>query len=347
MPPTIYRDNSHPDRLTVDPLLHRTVAVLGYGNQGHAHALNLRDSGVRVLVGARPNSAAGARAKDAEFEVRAHHEAAAGADLVILAIPDEVQADFYQSELHDSLREGAILGFIHGFAIRFSGLRVRDDLGVVLVAPKGPGTLLRSNFEQSLGLPALFAVEQESSGREAESIGLAWAAGIGCGRAGVIRTTFADETETDLFGEQAVLCGGLSALIMGAYEILVEAGYPEELAYIECCHEVKQVADLVYARGLRGMFEAISNTAEFGAYEAGPKLVDSAMREKLRSILDDIRQGAFADRFGRDTAEGSPWLRQQRERIASHPIESAGRNARSLMPWIAPWPLPDDSTDKQ
>lgn len=347
MPLTIYRDNTHPDRLNVSPLLGRTVAVLGYGNQGHAHALNLRDSGVRVLVGARSGSSSGSRASAVGFDVRPHRAAAAEADLIIMALPDEVQCEFYRSELHDSLREGAILGFIHGYAVHFGGLRARDDLGVVLVAPKGPGTLLRSNFEQSLGLPALFAVEQESTGGEAESIGLAWAAGIGSGRAGVVRTTFAHETETDLFGEQAVLCGGMSALISAAFELLVEAGYPEELAYIECCHEVKQVADLVYARGLRGMFEAISNTAEFGAYEAGPKLIDEAMREKLRALLDDIRSGAFAERFGRDTAAGSPWLHHQRARVADQPIERAGRNARSLMPWIAPWPPSDESTGKQ
>src|SRR5690606_35679796 len=226
-----------------------TIAVLGFGNQGHAHALNLRDSGLSVIVGSRSGSEAGQRAREFGFTVLPHKEAAAHGDLVIMAVPDEIQRDLYHAVIESSLRTGATLGFIDGYAIHFGGLRVREDLGAVLVAPKGPGTLLRDNFVHNLGLPALVSMAQNSLHQNARELAFAWAAGIGSGRAGILETTFEAETETDLFGEQAVLCGGLGALITAAFEVLVDAGYPPEIAYIECCHEVKQVADLNYAQG--------------------------------------------------------------------------------------------------
>lgn len=341
MPLEPFRASTHPSLVSTDSLRDRTIAVLGYGNQGHAHALNLRESGLRVVIGARPESHAGQRARDAGFTTFPHAEAAARGDLVIFALPDEVQRDLYERELVDRLREGATIGFIHGFAIRFGGLVPRDDLGVVLVAPKGPGTLLRDNFARGLGLPALLAVEQESSHGDAETLAFAWAAGIGAGRAGILRTTFADETETDLFGEQTVLCGGLTWLILAAFETLVEAGYPEELAYIECCHEVKQVADLIYANGPAAMMKAISNTAEFGAYHAGPRIVNDAARSTLRTLLEEIRNGDFARAFMADVQDGSPRLLRAREHLRAHSIESAGARSRDLMPWLGPAPGPD------
>lgn len=341
---TIYRQSSHPSLLSIEALRNRTIAVLGFGNQGEAHALNLRDSGLSVIVGSRHGSDAGQRAREFGFRVLPHPDAAAQSDLVIMAVPDDIQRDFYHGVIETSLQPGATLGFIHGYSIHFGGLRLRQDLGAVLVAPKGPGTLLRDNFVHNLGLPALVSVAQDSRHQDARELAFAWAAGIGSGRAGVIETTFGTETETDLFGEQAVLCGGLGALITAAFEVLVDAGYPPEIAYIECCHEVKQVADLIYAKGLAGMYRAISNTAEFGAYEAGPKVVDDHTKARLRALLDEIQRGGFAQRMEADARAGSPWFFQQQGQAADHPIERAGQTVRSLMPWLSP-PFKNDSAD--
>ncbi len=312
----------------------RTVAVIGYGNQGAAHALNLRDSNVRVIVGARDGRGADAARRDG-FEVAPFERAAGVADLVIIALPDETQPEILRDSIVPHLRPGATIGFIHGFTVHYRLLPTLDPgVGVVMVAPKGPGRTLRDRFQMHQGIPCLLAVDRESAGGDARSLALAWANGLGCARAGVIVTTFRDETETDLFGEQAVLCGGLTALILAAFQTLVEAGYPPELAYLECCHEVKQVVDLTYQRGLSGMMNAISNTAEFGAHSAMPIMVDEQSRLRLRSLLRAVQDGSFARHLRDDYSKGFPWFASQRRQLANHPIEQAGKTVRALMPWL-------------
>ena len=318
-------------------LVGKTVAILGYGNQGRSHAANLRDSfgdGIRLVIGGRPGSIALARAADDGFTSVPNPEAAAVADLAIVALPDEIHGSACP-EILGAMPAGATVGFIHGFSIRFGAVRPRADLGIVLVAPKGPGTTLRARYRMGQGIPSLLAVERESGRGDSRRLALAWANGIGSARAGVLETTFAAEAETDLFGEQAVLCGGLQGLIVAAFETLVEAGYPPELAYIECCHEAKQVADLVYAGGLDFMRKRISNTAEFGAHAAAPRIADERLRETFRTILAEVRDGSFARRFLEDTAAGGPWMSARRAEGAVHPIEESGRSVRSLMPWLA------------
>ncbi|MCA9286712.1 MAG: ketol-acid reductoisomerase [Phycisphaerales bacterium] len=315
----------------LDALRSRTVAVIGYGNQGEAHALNLRDSGIAVIVGSRAGSDSGQRAAAHGFPVMSIPQSVARADLVVVGLPDEIHGAVFAESIAPALRPDAVVGFIHGFSVRYQRVHPPRETGVVLVAPKGPGATLRERFVQGTGIPCLFAVHQDNPSRTAEAIGLAWASGIGCGRARIVRSSFADETETDLFGEQAVLCGGLSALVVAAFEILVEAGYPEELAYIECCHEVKQVADLVYTRGPAGMRKAISNTAEFGAYRAGPRLVDDSVRDRMRQLLAEVRNGTFAKAMADDQAAGFPWFEAQRREGAAHPIERASETVRGWM----------------
>ncbi len=314
---------------TTAALRDQTVAVIGFGNQGAAHALNLRDSGVTVEIGARAGGAGAAAALRHGFNVRSLPEAASIADLLIIALPDEIHGAVFQDQLAASIRPGTTIGFLHGFSVHYGEVKPPDDCGLVLVAPKGPGTALRARYERGEGLPCLLAVER--GGAEAEGRALAWATGIGAGRAAIVRTTFAHETETDLFGEQVVLCGGLTELVVAAFETLVNAGYPADLAYMECCQEVKQVADLVYERGLAGMMKAISNTAEFGAYHAGPDIVDAATRERLAACLAAIKDGRFAHAFCAD--DGTNRLRQ-RANLAAHPIESAGETVRDWMPWL-------------
>jgi ketol-acid reductoisomerase len=323
-----------PENAPILPLLDRTVAVIGFGNQGHAHALNLRDSGINVLVGNRPESPSAQHAIALDFPPKPLGEAVAAADLVIVALPDEVQAEVYDHVIAPHLRPGSIVGLLHGFSIRFGLIKPAKDVGVIMVAPKGPGKTLRDRFVAGQGIPCLFAIHQDSPNRDAQAIGLAWANAIGCARAGIICTTFEAETDTDLFGEQSVLCGGMTSLIVAAFETLVEAGYPPELAYLECCHEVKQISDLVYERGLAGMMEKISNTAEFGAYREGPLIIDAAVREHMRTTLDRIRSGEFARELRDDHARGFEWFLQQREQLRNHPIESSGEFIRSLMPWL-------------
>lgn len=318
----------------LDPLRNCTVAVIGYGNQGTAHALNLRDSGINVMIGARKGRGASA-AEDAGFQVHAIDQAVAQADLIIIALPDEAQPEVLKHEIVPNVPECATLGFIHGFTVHFGLLPdLHANTGVVMIAPKGPGTTLRQRYQSGQGIPCLMAVDRESSRNDSRQFALAWANGIGCARAGIIITTFRDEAVTDLFGEQAVLCGGMTALILTSFQTLVDAGYPAELAYLECCHEVKQVADLVYERGLAGMMKSISNTAEFGAHEAMPIMADDIIRLRFESLLKDVQNGSFARRLRKDFAQGSPWLKEMRAKLAEHPIERVGTPIRRLMPWL-------------
>lgn len=330
----IVNQDSHPAEVSVDLLRDCRVAVIGFGNQGAAHALNLRDSGIDIAVANRRDSPNGQRAIEEGFDLRSIADAVRDTDLVIIALPDEVQPEVYRDRIEPNLKPGAVIGFLHGFAIHHGFVQPREDVGVVLVAPKGPGVTLRRLYVEDRGLPCLFAAHQDSSVLDAERIGLAWAAGIGCGRSAIIYTTFADETVTDLFGEQAVLCGGMTGLVVAAFEILVQHGYPPELAYLECCHEIKQVADLLYARGLSGMNQAISNTAEFGAFRAAPVLIDKDVRTKMERLLREIVDGTFARAMREDTLAGSAWIDAQRRALADHPIGEAGKAIRALMPWL-------------
>ncbi len=310
------------------------VAVIGYGNQGTSHALNLRDSGIAVTVGGRLGSESLRRAHEDGFAGSEAAQAAAGADLVIVALPDECHG-VACPPLLEAMKPNAVIGFLHGFSVHFRQVNCPPQRGVVLVAPKGPGSALRARFLEGFGIPSLVAVHQGGiDPPRAEDLALGWAHAIGSGRAGIIRTTFKDETETDLFGEQAVLCGGLGELIRIAYETLVEAGYPPLLAYTECCHEVKQIADLICDRGIAGMGNAISNTARFGAADAGERLIDSSVRTRMRAVLRDIQDGSFAERMIADGQAGSPVLRAARAKSSAHPIEASGRSLRALLPWL-------------
>jgi ketol-acid reductoisomerase len=319
---------------TVDYLRDKTVAVLGYGAQGQAHALNLCDSGCRVIVAQRAgsrNHEAAVRAGFTPVEIPAAVETA---DLLVFGLPDDAMGDIYEAQIRSHLRAGQALGFIHGFAIHYGLIKPPPDVDVVLVAPKAQGRGVRSEFMAGRGVLALLAVQQDASG-DARQIALGWAAGIGSARAGILETTFADETETDLFGEQAVLCGGLSALIKAGFETLVDAGYPPELAYFECCHEIKLLADLIYEGGITHMRERISSTALFGDVTRGPRVVDEATRDTLRRLLDEIRSGQFTREFLEDTAQGRKRSRELVDRDRAHPIESTGRTLRELM-WGTP-----------
>ncbi len=310
------------------------VAVIGYGNQGRSHALNLRESGISVAVGGRSGSRALQLARDEGFAAHSSVEVVAEADLVIIALPDEVHTECCPPLL-DAMKSASVIGFLHGFSLHFGQVTVGKGRGVVLVAPKGPGTALRARFLEGMGIPCLLAVHQGGDDPiRTEALAMGWAHGIGSARAGIIRTTFRDEAETDLFGEQAVLCGGLCELIKAAYETLVEAGYPPLLAYTECCHEVKQIADLICDRGMAGMGEAISNTARFGAEVAGERLIDGSVRARMREVLREIQDGSFAAQMIADSATGSPRLRAARSATAAHPMEGAGREVRALLPWL-------------
>ncbi len=325
---TIYRE----DDADLSIVRNIPVAIMGYGSQGRAHALNLRDSGVEVLIGQRPGKSADLAGADG-FTAIPVVEAASSAGLVIMTLPDESAADIYNEHIAGSLGAGQTLGFVHGFNIRFGFIKPPSDVDVVMIAPKGPGTLLRSLYADGKGLPALMAIHQDSSGRAKETA-LSWAAGIGCTRAAVIETTFADETETDLFGEQVVLCGGMVALTKAAFETLVEAGYEPEFAYLECVHELKQVVDLLYERGLSGMRDAISNTAEYGDLTRGPRIVTESIRREMKRILDEVRSGSFADEWIKEHRSGAANFKRLYEADVDTPYERAGRSVRSLMPWL-------------
>jgi ketol-acid reductoisomerase len=308
----------------------RKVAVLGYGNQGRAQALNLRDSGVRVTIAARPGGSAD-RAASEGFEVMRPSDAARSADLFAMLAPDEDQARIYSEELAANLCEGAALVFAHGLNIRFGLIQPRPDLDIILVAPKGPGTALRSEYEAGRGLVSLFAIEQDNTG-SARALALSYAAAIGSGRVGILPTSFAEECEADLFNEQAVLWGAIPELILAGYETLIEAGFSPEVAYFECVTEVKLIADLIHERGLAAMREAISNTAEFGALKGGRRIVTADTRTEMRRILREVRSGSFVRDLIADAEAGYPRLKASRAEAAAHPIEKVGARLRSLKP---------------
>jgi ketol-acid reductoisomerase len=312
----------------------KKIAIVGYGSQGHAHAQNLRDSGVaEVAIALRPGSASAKKAEGAGFKVLGNADAAAWADIVMILAPDELQAALYQDDLHANLRPGAAIAFAHGLNIHFGLIEPRADIDVFMIAPKGPGHTVRSEYVRGGGVPCLIAIAQDATGN-AHDVALAYASAVGGGRSGIIETTFKEECETDLFGEQAVLCGGLSHLIMAGFETLVEAGYAPEMAYFECLHEVKLIVDLMYEGGIANMRYSISNTAEYGDYHTGPRLITDATKAEMKRVLDDIQKGKFVQRFVLDNRAGQPELKAHRKLQAAHPIEQTGERLRAMMPWI-------------
>lgn len=312
----------------------KKVAIIGYGSQGHAHAQNLRDSGVKqIIVAEREGGENWNKAKAAGFTVMKASEAAKQADVLMMLTPDEIQADIYRAELHANLKAGAALAFAHGFNIHFRLIEPRGDVDIFMVAPKGPGHTVRSEYVRGAGVPCLIAVEQDASGT-AQEVGLSYACALGAGRSGVIETTFREECETDLFGEQAVLCGGLTALIMAGYETLVEAGYAPEMAYFECLHEVKLIVDLIYEGGIANMRYSVSNTAEYGDYISGPRLIDASVKARMKEVLADIQSGKFARDWMIENKVGQPSFKALRRHGAEHPVEQIGEKLRAMMPWI-------------
>ncbi|HEY0394191.1 MAG TPA: ketol-acid reductoisomerase [Candidatus Elarobacter sp.] len=311
----------------------KTIAVIGYGSQGRAHALNLHDSRHAVVVGLRPGSERRDEARRDGLAVASIPDAVAGADVTMMLIPDEEQPGVYLREVVEHLRPGTALAFAHGFGIHFGTIVPPADVDVVMIAPKGPGRLVRTEYEGGRGVPCLVAVHQDPTGH-ARAIAFAYAAAIGGGRAGILETTFREETETDLFGEQAVLCGGMSALVKAGFETLVEAGYAPEMAYFECLHEMKLIVDLMYERGVEGMRNAISNTAKYGDYTRGERIITGETRSEMRKILGEIQNGSFAQEWVSEHASGKPSFRAFRARAAEHEIEHVGTELRGLMPWL-------------
>jgi ketol-acid reductoisomerase len=326
---TIYYDKD----ANLDLLKKRKVAVIGYGSQGHAHALNLRDSGVDVRIGLAAGSRSKAKAEGAGLRVISVAEASKEADVIMVLIPDQTQKKGYDEEIAPHLGAGKALLFAHGFNIHFGQVRPAPEVDVLMVAPKGPGHMVRRQYQDGRGIPGLVAVHQDASG-QAKAIGLAYARGIGCTRAGVLETTFKEETETDLFGEQAVLCGGASALVKCGFEVLVEAGYQPESAYFECLHELKLIVDLMYEGGLAWMRHSISDTAEYGDYTRGPRVVNAQTKDEMRKILKEIQSGQFAKEFIIENQVGRPTFDKMREVEKAHPIEEVGKRLRDMMSWI-------------
>ncbi len=311
----------------------RQVTIVGYGSQGHAHANNLKESGCNVVVGLRPGSPSAAKAEAAGLTVKPVAEAVASADVVMMLAPDEHQAAIYRETIAPNIKQGAALAFAHGFNVHFQQIEPRADLDVIMIAPKGPGHLVRSTYVQGGGTPSLIAIHQDASG-QARDIALAYASANGGGRAGIIETSFKEETETDLFGEQAVLCGGVTSLIQAGFETLVEAGYAPEMAYFECLHEVKLIVDLIYEGGIANMRYSISNTAEYGDLTRGPRVITDETRAEMRKILGEIQSGAFAREFILENQAGAAHMKAMRRNAADHPIEEVGTRLRSMMPWI-------------
>lgn len=317
----------------LDPIENKLIAIIGYGSQAHAHAQNLRDSGLNVVVGLREGSASKAKAEQAGLKVVSIEEATKTADVVMLLIPDENQPRTYTESIAPHLTAGKALAFGHGFNIHFGRITPPADIDVFLVAPKGPGHMLRRVYADGAGMPSIFAVQQDASGN-ARQIALAYARGIGGTRAGVLETTFKEETETDLFGEQSVLCGGVTHLIQAGFETLVEAGYQPEIAYFETLHEVKLIVDLIYEKGFEGMRHSISNTAEFGDYVTGPRIITPETKAVMKDVLTDIQSGAFAKKFIEDAESGFPYMNEQRGKMRTHTLEVVGKELRDQMPFI-------------
>ena len=311
----------------------KTIAVIGYGSQGHAHALNSHDSGNAVVVGARPDSRAWNAASADGLPVATVAEATRRGDIVMVLVPDHIQAGLYRDEIAPNLRPGSMLMFAHGFNIRFGGITPAADVDVSMIAPKGPGHLVRRQYVDGIGVPGLIAIHQDATG-SARTLALAYGHGIGCARGGLIETTFTEETETDLFGEQAVLCGGTTQLVKMGFETLVEAGYQPEIAYFECLHELKLIVDLMWEGGLAGMRYSISDTAEYGDYTRGPRVVDDGTKAEMKKILGEIQSGEFAKEWVDEWNAGAPNFRAMRERDANHTIEKVGKELRAMMPWI-------------
>ena len=315
------------------PIENKLIAIIGYGSQAHAHAQNLRDSGFNVVVGLREGSASRAKAEQAGLRVASIEDATKEADVIMLLIPDEQQPRVYEQSIAPHLSAGKALAFGHGFNVHFGRITPPADVDVFLVAPKGPGHMLRRVYADGAGMPGIFAVQQDATGK-ARDIALAYANGIGCTRAGVLETTFKEETETDLFGEQSVLCGGVTHLIQAGFETLVEAGYQPEIAYFETLHEVKLIVDLIYEKGFEGMRHSISNTAEFGDYVTGPRVVTAETKAEMGRVLSDIQTGKFAERFIADAEAGFPFMEEQRGKMRDHTLEVVGKELRDKMPFI-------------
>jgi ketol-acid reductoisomerase len=317
----------------IDGLKGKTIAVLGFGSQGHAHAQNMRDSGLNVIVANRKDSANGRLAIERGFEIVSIPDAVGKADLILVALPDERQPEVYNASIAPSLKAGKALGFTHGFNVHFKTIVPPKDVDVIMVAPKGPGHLVRSEFEKGGGVPCLLAVHQDATGN-ARKVALAWARGVGGARSGIIETNFKDECETDLFGEQAVLCGGLSALIKAGFETLTEAGYPPEMAYFECVHEVKLIVDLIYQGGLDYMRYSISNTAEWGDLKTGPRVITDQTKLVMKQVLKEIQDGTFAKGWRAEYESGMKEFKRLYEKDNNHPVEVTGRKLRQMMPWL-------------
>ena len=318
------------------------VTIIGYGSQGHAHANNLKDSGVDVTVGLRPGGASWKKAEAAGLKVKDVADAVAGADLVMILLPDETQPEVYRQSIAPNLKPGAALAFAHGFNVHFGQIVPRADIDVIMIAPKGPGHLVRSTYTQGGGVPSLIAVHQDASSR-ARQLALSYASANGGGRAGIIETSFREETETDLFGEQAVLCGGATALVQAGFDTLVEAGYAPEMAYFECLHELKLIVDLMYEGGIANMRYSISNTAEYGDLTRGPRVITDDTRQEMKRILKEIQTGQFAKEFILENRAGAASMHAMRRIGAEHPIEQVGSKLRAMMPWISKNKLVDQS----
>ncbi len=320
----------------------KTIAVIGYGSQGHAHANNLRDSGYDVVIGLREGGVSWKKAEAAGFTVLPTSEAVERADVVMLLVPDEIMGDLYRSEIQGNLKSGAYLAFAHGFNIHFGQIVPPDDVNVFMVAPKGPGHLVRHQYVQGQGVPSLMAIHQDPSG-DTRDVALAYACGIGAGKAGIIETTFREETETDLFGEQVVLCGGVTALIQAAFDVLVEAGYSPEMAYFECLHELKLIVDLIYEGGISNMRYSVSNTAQYGDLTRGPRVINESVKEEMRRILAEVQSGEFAREWILENRAGRPVFNALTKRGEEHLIEEVGKKLRAMMPWLQKEKLVDRS----
>jgi len=328
----------------LDLIKSKTVAMIGFGSQGHAHAENLRDSGVNVVIGLREGGSSWKKAEAKGFEVLTVEEASAKGDVVMILLPDENQKEIYEAQIEPNLKEGATIAFGHGFAIHYGRIQPRADINVMMVAPKAPGHTVRSEFVRGGGIPDLIAVDQDPSGKTKE-LALSYASAIGGGRTGIIETTFKDETETDLFGEQAVLCGGVSALIQAGFETLTEAGYPAEMAYFECLHEMKLIVDLIFEGGIADMRYSISNTAEYGDMVSGPRVINEESKKAMKEILKEIQNGKFAKDFVLEGQAGYPRMNAERRNLKDSELEKTGERLRAMMPWIKANKIVDQETN--